>query len=359
MDTDQKYMEIALEEAEKGRYNAWKDPLVGVVVVKNDQILSKSYHKCFDDRHAIINAFDKLNDEQLKGATLYTNLMPCDDYYQKPSCTDLIIDKGIKSVVIAQKDPNSTGKKNLDKFKQNGIEVTLGVLKDEAKDLNKFYNYFYENGRPWITIKQINSLDHKICAAGKRDKINNQAVSDRVHKERADYQAVMIGSSTAIIDNPSLLINVPSNYPPIRIVIDRRGRLLNHPGLNLLNDNKSETWIFTQNINLKKQHFNSNVCVFELDSDDINEVIEILATEEIQSVYVEGGPTLEKVLLDHDLVNEVINYLSPTYFGDIGLEGAVPSHNLKLKNVNIEALDNNIRIDGDVKKRPEPVTSFD
>ena len=110
---------------------------------------------------------------------------------------------------------------------------------------------------------------------------------------------------------------------------------------------------------MKKQHFNSNVRVFELDSDDINEVIEILATEEIQSVYVEGGPTLEKVLLDHDLVNEVINYLSPTYFGDIGLEGAVPSHNLKLKNVNIEALDNNIRIDGDVKKRPEPVTSFD
>ena len=205
----------------------------------------------------------------------------------------------------------------------------MGVLKDEAKDLNKFYNYFYENGRPWITIKQINSLDHKICAAGKRDKINNQVVSDRVHKERADYQAVMIGSSTAIIDNPSLLINVPSNYPPIRIVIDRRGRLLNHPGLNLLNDNKSETWIFTQNINLKKQHFNSNVRVFELDSDDINEVIEILATEEIQSVYVEGGPTLEKVLLDHDLVNEVINYLSQTYFGDIGLEGAVPSHNLK------------------------------
>ena len=140
MDTDQKYMEVALEEAEKGRYNAWKDPLVGAVVVKNDQILCKSYHKCFDDRYAIINAFDKLNDDQLKGSTLYTNLMPCDDYYQKPSCTDLIIDKGIKRVVIAQKDPNSTGKKNLDKFKQNGIEVTLGVLKDEAKDLNKFYN---------------------------------------------------------------------------------------------------------------------------------------------------------------------------------------------------------------------------
>lgn len=273
-------------------------------------------------------------------------MMPCD------RCADLIFKNKIKTIVIGQNilQTSFDNEKMIETLKKHGLEVKTDVLNEKVKKLNEFYNYFYENNRHWITAKQSFSLDHHVGPAnGKHPRISSPKVYDHVHHKCADYQALIIDSSTATIDNLNMLTDVDSEYQPIRIVIDGRGRLLNYLGLNLLNNNEVETWIFTQNSNLVKTKFNGNVRVFEVNMHDVDEIIQILTAEEIQSVYVEGGPTVQKAFMDKGYVNRIVDYFAPLYFGEIGLEGAVPTHKFRLKNLNVSMIDDNIRVSGDIE----------
>lgn len=350
MEKDNFYMNLALEEAKKGRYQTWKNPMVGAVIVKNGQVLATGYHHHYGQNHAERDAISKLNPEQLFNSTLYVTLEPCNHYGKQPPCSDLIIKSGIKRVVVGQIDPHKlvTGK-GIAQLQKNGIQVTTGVLADDASKLNKFYSYFYQYEFPWITVKEATSLDNKVAMRGQRTPITNQAVYQQVHSERADYQAIMIGSSTAIIDDPILRTNVKSDYPPIRIIIDRRGRLLNHLRLRLLSDT-NPTWIFTQNKQMSKNNFtNSKIKIIHLATNKIQEVFDYLSTKEIQSVYVEGGPTLEKAIMNEIFVNEVIKYTAPIFLGDEGVTGLVPNETVPLTNVKKTAFGNNERIAGELK----------
>lgn len=343
---DAKFMNLAIKEAKKGQYKTWQDPLAGAVIVKNGQVISKGYHQEYSGKDAAEEAINHLNENEIENSTLYLTMEPCKD------CLDLILANKFSRVVIGQNQPESQISAILNK--QN-INVTSGVLAQEAADLNKFYNYYKKTNRPWITIKQSLSLDHHVSPAnGKYVQLTNEKVHDYIHHERASYQALIIGSSTAIIDNPNLLTDVDTPYQPIRVIIDRRGRILNNPGLNLLNYDKSKTWIFTENTNLNKMNLSSHVKVFNLKTSSIQEIIDTLAAEGIQSVYVEGGPTLEKVFMDEGLVNQVVDYFSPIYFGGIGLNGAIPVHQMQLENVDVKQIDNDIRISGDVKIEEKP-----
>lgn len=348
---DEKFMQIAIDEAKKGQYKTWKDPLVGAVIVKDDNIIAKGYHQEFGSKHAVEEAINRLSENQLENSTLYITMEPCND------CLDLITKSKFSRVVIAQSNPElaEDDKNTVAVALQANTNVTKGVLAKEASQINKFYNYYKKTGRPWITIKQSLSLDHHVSPAnGKYIRLTNEKVHEFIHHERADYQALVIGSSTAIIDNPNLLTDVDMPHPPIRVIVDRRGRLLNNPGLNLLNYDKCETWIFTQNLNLSKMDLNSHVHVFNLETDGIDEIIDKLASEGIQSMYVEGGPTLEKAFMDNDEVNQIVDYFSPIYFGGIGLDGAVPVHQFELENIDVQKIDDDIRITGDVKKEDQP-----
>lgn len=343
-------MNLALQEAKKGCYQTWKNPMVGAVIVKNDQILATGYHHHYGQIHAERDAIAKLTSEQLFNSTLYVTLEPCNHQGKQPPCCDLIIKSGIKRVVISQIDPHKlvTGK-GIAKLKNKGIDVKIGILANKAQQLNKFYCYFYQHNRCWVTIKEATSLDNKVAITGQRTRITNQAVYQQVHHERAKYQAIMIGSSTAIIDNPTLGTTVKTDYPPIRIVIDRRGRLLQHLQLNLLNDTKP-TWIFTQNKKMSKESFNNpKIKVIYLNTGQIHEVFNYLNKEEIQSVYVEGGPTLEKVILNENLANELIKYTAPIFIGSKGLNGLILNKNIHLINTKIVNLSNNKRMVGELK----------
>ena len=203
----------------------------------------------------------------------------------------------------------------------------------------------YKNDRPWITLKQATSLDYKVSAGlNQRTAITNQEVYEQVHRERADYQAIVIGSSTAIIDNPSLLTSASTDYPPIRIVLDRRGRLLEHLDLTLLNDD-NPTWIFTRNKSLANHNLNQNIQCFLTKNNDLSDLIAELSKKEIQSIYVEGGPTLEKSFLNNFFINEMITYISPDFIGANGVSGTVPTSSHHFDEVNIKQLGNNVRID--------------
>ncbi|MBP2057524.1 diaminohydroxyphosphoribosylaminopyrimidine deaminase/5-amino-6-(5-phosphoribosylamino)uracil reductase [Lactobacillus colini] len=344
---DASFMRLALNQAAKGRYQTWKNPMVGSVIVKHGQVLATGYHHHYGDQHAERNAISKLTPEQLFNSTLYVTLEPCNHYGKQPPCSELIIKSHIKRVVIAQVDPHKlvTGK-GITNLKQHGIEVEVGVLAEEARKLNEHYSYFYENDQPWITLKQAISLDHKVTAIkGTRTQITNQEVYQRVHSERADYQAIVIGSSTAIIDNPSLLTSHQSNFPPIRIILDRRGRLLDHLDLKLLTDNLAPTWIFTQNQELAFHPFNNSVHCFLNKGNILVNLLTELKKQEIQSIYVEGGPKIENAFLNQFQVNELITYLSPDLIGQDGLDGLSPQFRQQFTNKNFEILADNIRID--------------
>ena len=346
MEKDEHFMQLALHEEQKGRHQTWKNPLVGAVIVKNDQVLATGYHHHYGKPHAERDAISKLTPEQLFNSTLYVTLEPCNHFGKQPPCSQLIVDSHIKRVVIAEVDPHKlvTGK-GIATLKENGIEVTTGVLNAEVKKLNEHYNYFYKNDRPWITLKQATSLDCKVSAGlNQRTAITNQEVYEQVHRERADYQAIVIGSSTAIIDNPSLLTSASTDYPPIRIVLDRRGRLLEHLDLTLLNDD-NPTWIFTRNKSLANHNLNQNIQCFLTKNNDLSDLIAELSKKEIQSIYVEGGPTLEKSFLDNFFINEMITYISPDFIGANGVSGTVPTSSHHFDEVNIKQLGNNVRID--------------
>lgn len=228
-------------------------------------------------------------------------------------------------------------------------QVSVKEIKS-GSEINEYANYFLQNHRPWVTLKQNLSLDHHVSAAnGKYIKLNSVKVRNYIQKERSNYQAIIVGSSTAIVDNPNLFATDSVDHEPIRIIIDRRGRILNNKGLNLLNNQEYETWIFTQNLNMQYLNTKSHIKIFEMKTDQLGEIIDFLAKKNIQSVYVEGGPTLEKAFMDAGYVNEIIDYFSPIYFGAIGLDGAIPIHHINLDNVTVQKIDNHIRVAGLVK----------
>lgn len=345
METDQKYMKEALEEAEKGRYHNWKDALTGAVIVKDDAVLATGYHHGYQEAHATQEAISSAANRDLAGATLYLNLEPC------AKCADLIKQNKIGRVVVAQKDPNKINGQSIKTLKDAGIEVTEGVLAEQANKTNQFYNYFFENKRPWITIKESFSFDHRVSSAnGQRRFLTNDAIHQYIHHERADYQALLIGSSTVIMDNPNMLTDVKSKYQPIRVVLDRRGRLLNHPGVNLLNNENVETWLCTQNDNVKNMKLNPKVKVIQLKTNKLKEIFDIFIKKGIQSLYVEGGPTLQKAFADELKINKIVTYLAPVYLGDIGVEAAVPTHHMQLVHTTVKKFGDNIRIAGEVKE---------
>lgn len=353
MEDNEKYMNVAIEEAKKGEYNTWTDPLVGCVIVKDGKILSEGAHYKFGEDHALVDAMQSLNEDQIAGSSLYLTMEPCDD------CTQKIMDAGFTKVVVGQADPHpAKANKNNTKIGVDGdnTAVVCGVLTNEVEKLNQHYNYFAKTGKPWISLKQNLSLDHHVSPAnGKYVKLPSQEVRDYIHHERADYQAILIGSSTAIIDNPNLGTDVETNYSPIRIIVDRRGRLLNNTGLNLLNNGEFQTWILTQNSNVDQLASMANVKVFQLKTDKLEEIITLLSEQGIQSAYVEGGPTLEKAFMDEPAVNEIIDYFSPVYLGDIGLPGAVPIHEVELADVSVKKIDDHVRIAGIVKSKQKGV----
>ncbi len=347
MVSDEAYMALAIKMAEKGRHDTWKNPRVGAVIVKDDQILATGYHHHFGDQHAERDAISKLTSEQLFNSTLYVTLEPCNHFGKQPPCSRLIVARHVRRVVIACVDPHKlvTGK-GIETLKKAGIQVTVGVLADQAAKLNPYYNFFYQNDRPWVTIKQAVTLDHKVGIADQRIRVTNQSVYERVHQERADYQAIMIGSDTAIIDDPTLLTSVASDYPPIRVVVDRRGRLCDHLQLKLLQAGSVETWLLTQSQELLAHRFPENVKAFELSGEKVSDVLEVLAKQALQSVYVEGGPTIQRAFLDEKLAVDMITYVSPHFLGKQGIDGVTPEDEISLDDTAIERLGDDIRVYG-------------
>jgi diaminohydroxyphosphoribosylaminopyrimidine deaminase / 5-amino-6-(5-phosphoribosylamino)uracil reductase len=321
MTTDEQYIERCIELALKGAGNVSPNPMVGSVIVKNGKVVAEGYHKKYGESHAERNAINTAIRKgiNLKGAELYVNLEPCAHEGKTPPCADLIAEHKFSRVVIGIKDPyHLVAGRGIKKLKQAGIKVKVGVLENECRELNKFFLKLVETGLPYVTIKTAQTMDGKIANEKHQSKWISSPESRRlVHKMRAVYDAVLVGSNTVKYDNPELTVRDAKGRNPYRIVID--------PELELsLNKKifstklKGRTIVFTSK-NANKAKINTltkrGILVLTCRTDkgiiSVKEVLKKTASLGISSVMVEGGALTYNEFIKNKLVDEFMIFIAP------------------------------------------------
>lgn len=332
MDKDQQYMLRCLELARKGLGTVAPNPMVGCLVVYQDKIIGEGYHMQYGKAHAEVNAVASVKDQSLLPfSTLYVNLEPCCHFGKTPPCTQLIIQKGIKHVVIGSVDPFAeVAGKGIASLKRHGVEVKVNVLKEQSRQLNKRFFTFHEKKRPFIILKWAQTADGFIDAerhpnSGIRPTwITSQKLRMLVHKWRTEEQAILVGTNTAINDNPQLNVRDWHGNSPLRMVIDRKLELSHE--LNIF-DNSIPTLVFNEKMS-KKQSNTEWVILPQGSSYNLASMLHTLYSRGIQSVFVEGGQKLLQSFIDQDLWDEARVFGGPQFFGKGTKAPAIKPSNL-------------------------------
>ncbi len=304
-----------IELAKNGLGTTYPNPLVGSVIVYHNSIIGEGWHQKAGAPHAEVNAILNVKDIRvLKDATLYVNLEPCSHFGKTPPCSDLIIEKGIKKVVIGCTDPNpKVAGKGIQKLKDAGCEVIVNVLQKEAEALNKRFFTFQNKKRPHIILKWAQTQDGFIAPKEKKEQkpvwITNEFSRQLVHKMRAEEQAILAGTKTVLDDNPSLTTRDWEGNSPIRIILDRA---LQIPETAIVFNSSIKTIVLTE---ISRE--NNDSLIFEtIDfSENIaKQVCEVLYKHNIQSVIVEGGAKTLQTFIDENLWDEAFIFKGSTSF---------------------------------------------
>ena len=312
-------MQHCLDLAQKAIGQVAPNPLVGCVIVKDEKIIGEGYHEHFGLPHAEVNAINAVKDKSmLRSATLYANLEPCAHYGKTPPCVDLIIYHKIPYVVIGCLDPNPlVSSKGIEKLVKSGCDVKIGILEDECKDLNKRFFTWHEKKRPYIILKWAQSKDGFIAPQPTQEKLNeitwisNEASRKLTHKWRSEEQAIMVGTATAIQDDPKLNVRLWKGSNPIRVVLDRNLRI---PANYHLLDNTIPTLVFTSKAKQSKNNLEFIRVNFE--KDVIPQVLSNLYERNIQSLIVEGGTQLLNSFIKDNLWDEARMFTSGKKLAD-------------------------------------------
>ena len=299
MTKDEKYIARCIQLAKNGLCNAAPNPMVGAVIVHNDTIIGEGYHIRCGEAHAEVNAVRSVKDKSLlKESTIYVSLEPCSHHGKTPPCADLIINKGIPRVVVGCQDPFSlVAGRGIAKLREAGIEVKVGVLEKECRQLIRRFVTFNTLRRPFITLKWAESADGFIDlhrTEGHPYIFSSPLSSMLVHKRRAEHSAILVGRRTALLDNPSLTTRNWYGKNPVRMVIDKDLTLPKHLALF---DGSVRTLVFTQREDTSNR---PNVEHIRLDFkiDILPQIMEVLYKEKLQSLMVEGGSILLQSFID-------------------------------------------------------------
>ena len=290
---DEIFMHRCIELAQKGLGNTYPNPLVGCVIVKNDEIIAEGWHKKAGSLHAEVDAIQKVTNKSiLTECTLFVNLEPCSHFGQTPPCSNLIIEMGIPNVVIGCQDSNEkVSGKGIKKLIEAGCNVITGVLEKESKTLNQRFFTFHEKKRPYIILKWAESKDG-FMAPKKSEKdywLTHAHSRQRVHQWRSEEQAILLGSQSVINDNPNLSTRLWYGKNPIRFAIDPNQRI---PKNSNLKDGKIKTF-FMVNENSNRKNDNNII------SDE--EILKSLYKKNIQSVIIEGGSKTLKFFIQNKI----------------------------------------------------------
>lgn len=342
--TDEIYMHRCLQLAANGRGSTSPNPMVGAVIVHNGRIIGEGFHIRAGEPHAEVNAVKSVKDSDkhlLTKSTIYVSLEPCSHYGKTPPCCDLIISCGIPRVVIGITDTNSqVNGKGIERMKNAGIEVITGILQKEAAELNRTFFKLHGKKRPYITLKWAETSDKfidYIREEGSPLAISNAISRMAVHKLRSESDAILVGTRTALLDNPSLTTRHWAGGSPLRLVIDRDNKL---PTSLRLFDGELPTVIYTASA--AKEKYGKNITQVEVDfsTSVIPQILDHLATININSLLVEGGAKLLQSFIDADLWDTIRVERNP----HLKIDNGVPAPLLpqSLKAVVTKSLDNEI-----------------
>ena len=302
MNPHETYMHRCLQLAKLGAGNVAPNPMVGAVLVHDDKIIGEGYHIKYGEAHAEVNCINSVieSDKHLiDKSTLYVSLEPCSHYGKTPPCSDLIIKHKIPGVIIGCVDDYEKVKgKGIERLKNAGIKVTTGILEDECRELNKRFFTFHQKQRPYIILKWAQSANKKIGKEDSRVLISNEYTNRLVHKWRSDEAAILIGTNTALTDDPSLTTRLFKGNNPIRLVVDMSLRLPQH--LKIFNE-ESKTIIFN---NLKNETGEKLIYYKVARENFLPTLLHELYNLNIQSVMVEGGAKLLQSFIDAGLWDE-------------------------------------------------------
>ncbi len=329
---DYRFMARALQLAEKGRYTTQPNPRVGCVLVRNNQVIGEGYHRLAGQPHAERVALANVT-EKTEGATAYVTLEPCCHHGKTPPCTEALIEAKVSRVVVAMEDPNSLVAGNgIKKLQQAGIDVSCGLLEDQAKALNPGFIKRMSLGLPFVRCKLATSVDGKTAMAnGESVWITSEASRRDVQYLRAQSSAIMTGSGTVRHDNPSLNVRLTGQelrldedlpvYQPVRVILDTTlqtpvdAKIFKQPGRVLIYCGNERY----ENATKYTKHSGSNVTVVPVDLHNeklvIEQVLKDLAEREINEVLLETGATLAGAAINAGLIDELIVYQAPSLMG--------------------------------------------
>ena len=321
MEYDVKYMWRCLQLAQCGEVGAPPNPMVGAVIVHDGRIIGEGYHRRCGGPHAEVNAVNSVSDRSLLSqSTLYVSLEPCAHYGKTPPCAQLIVDCGIPRVVVGCRDPfakvNGMG---LQIMRNAGIEVVVGVLEEDCLQLNRRFVTFHQKRRPWITLKWAQSSDGFMDAIRTKEEppacFSTPFTQALVHRLRATHQAILVGTNTALMDNPTLTTRAWPGENALRLTIDRNGIL---PAELHLKDGSTPTHIYNHG--------------------NLPEILSDLHQRGVQSLLVEGGSSLLQSFIDEGLWDEARVETAP-----LKLENGVKSPRLGFaKSITKECYDGNV-----------------
>lgn len=337
-------MDLALKLAHQGMQGVGANPMVGCVIEKEGNIIAQGYHQTFGEAHGEINALEQIN-HQAKDATLYVTLEPCSHHGKTPPCAQAVINSGVSKVIIATLDPNPlVSGKGVAMLKNAGVEVVVGLLEQQAQQLNRGFIKRMKTGAPFVTCKIAMSLDGKTSMnSGESKWITGPNARVDVQKLRSQNQAIMTGSGTILSDNPSMTVRLNGiDASPIRVVIDSRNQIIDRT-LNIFS------------IDATTQIFNANNSKLNpAGKIDLKDVLLQLGSQGINTVLLEAGPGLTGAMIQGNFVDEFIIYTAPVLMGsdansmaDLSIASMADKINLAISDVRM--IDQDIRITALIK----------
>ncbi len=358
---DERFMRMALRLAAKARGRTSPNPMVGAVVVKNGKVIGQGYHRKAGEPHAEALALKRAG-SAAKGATLYVTLEPCSHTGKRtPPCTPLVIQSGVKRVVVAMIDPNprvSGGGVKALRFA--GIRVETGLLEDEAKKLNETFIKHITTGTPFVTLKIAQTLDGKIATASGESKwITGEEAREEGHKLRDANDAILVGINTVLKDDPSLTTRIPNGRDPVRVIVDSRLRIpLNAKVLTQRSEAKTiiATLANAPKSRIKKlQQLGAEVLIARSSRGrvDLKDLMKKLGDRGIMSLLVEGGAEVNASALKAGIVDKVVFFIAPMLMTGRdalpSIGGSSPEklkHAMQLRDVTVKHVGRDLMVEG-------------
>ena len=361
---DETLMRRALDLAERGRGLVSPNPLVGAVLVRDGRVVGEGWHEGPGTAHAEAMAVARAR-EDARGATLVVTLEPCDHHGRTPPCTEALIAAGVAEVVAAAGDPNPVvDGRGFARLREAGVEVRTGVLEREAERRNAAFRRHVVTGLPFVTLKMAATLDGKVAARdGSSRWITGEAARADVHRLRGDSDAIVVGAGTALADDPALTVRDPDyrGRPVLRVVVDAAGRV---PGTGRLFSDEAPTLVATSDdadpgaVDAWRAA-GAEVVAFPRAPGGVPlaELMAHLGKRDVQSVLLEGGPTLAFSAARDGVVDRLVLFWAPKLLGGSGAPGVLAGEGfapvgdaVDLEIVSVERVGPDLKVEADVHR---------